>query len=351
MIPSVALEADTLLSVVDLVGFALDAVIVDHVVALIADADTVIIIRIGSTSEFDTFSFLVVESFFAEAAVRLDMEVRIERTVQGVVAFAFVKDLTRVDALAFSAVEVLSIRARITALIVKRVIGVAILTDTFALQNVVTRVNRAVYDTGLSLSMVGASHRAGAAIAVDHVEPRSTLALTSHRVDLPVLAAVHAFTVFVTKTFLTDTFPLAHRVDLVVLTFRNAYFKVGSIDLSLRTGGAHIVDEIETGLALAGETAWIEPLVGLAVSETLDLTIREGVLELSLRARDALSVNKVVVGSTNTLSSYSIIHLVGQRTLLDAHLPGRVIDFRRKALTADSVDQIETTSADTSVED
>lgn len=111
-------------------------------------------------------------------------------------------------------------------------------------------MNGAVYDTGLSLSMVGASHGAGAAVAVNHVEPRSTLALTSHRVDLPALAAIHAFTVFVTKSFLTDTFPLAHRVDLVVLAFGNAYFEVGSIDLSLRAGGAHVVDEVEAGLAL-----------------------------------------------------------------------------------------------------
>lgn len=81
------------------------------------------------------------------------------------------------------------------------------------------------------------------------------------------------------------------------------------------------------------------------------MSIGECVLELSLRTRDALAVHKVVVSSTNTLSSYCIIHLVGQRTLLDANLSGRVIDFSRKALTTDSVDQIEATSADTPVED
>ena len=79
-----------------------------------------------------------------------------------------------------------------------------------------------IYNAGLSLSLVGASHRTSAAVTIDHVEAMSTFALTCQGIHGPALTTVHAFAIFVAEAFLADAFPLGDRVDLVDLAFRNA---------------------------------------------------------------------------------------------------------------------------------
>ena len=148
-----------------------------------------------------------------------------------------------------------------------------------------------IYNAGLSLSLVGASHRTSAAVTVDHVEAMSTFALTCQGIHGPALTTVHAFAIFVAEAFLADAFPLGDRVDLVHLAFRNADSQVSTVDLALGTSGADSTDEVEAGFALAGKALRVEPLVGQTVSETSCLTVGKCVLELTLRAGNAAAVD------------------------------------------------------------
>jgi hypothetical protein len=53
-IPTVATSADAFQTVVELVTAALQALAIDHVVTLVADAETVVVVGIGAAVEVDT---------------------------------------------------------------------------------------------------------------------------------------------------------------------------------------------------------------------------------------------------------------------------------------------------------
>lgn len=130
MIFRIALQANTLNSVVNFVRAALTALVINHIEAFFANTDAVVIVAMIPTREWYARAIVQSISSFAKTAVGLDVKGAVRWTIQRVVALGVIEDLARIDALALAIDKVLSLRAFLDALVA--VVVHIIASSTFA---------------------------------------------------------------------------------------------------------------------------------------------------------------------------------------------------------------------------
>ena len=181
------------------------ALSIDHVVSLVADADSIDVVAVDPTVDRDAVVVDQSVALFAEAAVGLGVEIAVGWAGQWGQALSFIQDVAGVGTFALSILVALTLRASSNTLICNPVHVISAETYAFFRGSIVLTVGRARYGAGIGVGIIDTTNGAGSANSIDEVVGGSAFTEIVEGVDLGTGAAVDTFAVFDSVSLYTNT--------------------------------------------------------------------------------------------------------------------------------------------------
>lgn len=316
-------------AVVDFVGFAGLAGGVHHVVSAVADAQSVVVIAMRSTSwVHQALPILQPEAHVAEAAVGGWVEGAVGRTIQPFYATAVVQDGLRIQT------ETAAVEG-----------GVVLLRP--AGSNTLPVSEDVVGGTGAELrgGVVDLSEGTGGALPADEVEAGLASTLLRVFVNGRVLPAPQTVARNQSVPFLADAPPLHDRVVAVgIRALGDAQQQRTVEDFPRPALAALPVDEEVAGEALTFARDGVVDFVLQAVAHAF---AGGGVEEVVPRADEAAAVHQVKVGGAHAALGLGVVDLVLVGALVQTGLGGSFVVLGNVADSADALDGVVAALAET----